>query len=55
MHKCDQVGSSAMREITRSKDDAIVSILPQGKDLMNELRIMVKYFESNAACRKNMI
>jgi hypothetical protein len=54
--KCigDEVGSSAVGELTRSKDNAIVSAFLEGLDLMGKLRNVVKHFESNPAIRKKL-
>ena len=40
-----KVGSSAAGELSRSKDNVIVSVSYEGLDTMSELRNMVKHFE----------
>ena len=55
MHQEDKVDSSAVGELTRSKDNVIVSAFLERVDLMNKLRNMVKHFESNPTNRKTMI
>ena len=53
MHQGDKVVSSTRRELTRSKDDVIVNMLPQVLEIMSKLWNMVKHFESNNTNRKN--
>ena len=55
VHQGDKVGSSAVGKLTRSKDNVIVNEFPEGVELMNKIRDMVKNFESNPANQKNMI
>ena len=53
MHQGDKVESSASGELTRSKDNVIVSAFPQGSEIMAKLRNVVKHFESNPTNRRN--
>ena len=52
VHQGDEVGSSGSGEITRSKDNAIVSAFPEYSDTMDKLRNVVEHFESNPTNRK---
>ena len=45
MRQGDKVGISTGGELTRSKDNGILSTFPEDADLMNKLRNMVKHFE----------
>ena len=40
----DEVGSSTTRELTRSKENDIVSTFPQGLETMENLWSIVEYF-----------
>ena len=53
MNQGDKVVSSAVEELTRSKDVVLVNKFLERSELINKLRDMVKHFESNPTNRKH--
>ena len=47
------MGSSAIGELARINDNFATNTFPDGVDLMNKLRNVVKYFEASPTDRKN--
>ena len=47
MHKGDKLGRSAVGELTRSRGNIVANPFPDGLEILQLLRDMVKHFESN--------
>ena len=54
MHKGCKVGISSVGELSRREDNFVTNSFPDGVNLMNKLRSMVKHFEVNPTNRKKL-
>ena len=53
MHQGDKLGTSAIGELARSKDNFAINTFHDGVNLMNKLRSVVKKIEVNPTNRRN--